>query len=226
MIWKKKFNFHHYQKIRAIGYISDNYFFDHRSWESLNAYISELCFCAKSNIRQFTVPPTKSCMHIITRKVETARRPKDYTSNLNPPPNQATQCKATGSGPQCKATGSGPSYELWGTPIILGPTDNWPGGVLTPNFGRYVPRQSEKLARAPGRAWKWGAPERAWAVLSLKMGGSGTSLSRFELENGGLRNELDPFLAWIWDSPELPGCVWLSRGAENGTLRNCQDASG
>ena len=26
-------------------------------------------------------------------------------------------------------------------------------------------------------------------------GGSGTSLSRFELKNGGLRNELDPFLA-------------------------------
>ena len=26
------------------------------------------------------------------------------------------------------------------------------GGVLTPNFGRYVPRQSEKWARAPERA--------------------------------------------------------------------------
>ena len=26
------------------------------------------------------------------------------------------------------------------------------GGVLTPNFGRYVPRQSEKMARAPERA--------------------------------------------------------------------------
>ena len=54
------------------------------------------------------------------------------------------------------------------------------------------PRQSEKMARAPerapGRAWKWGSPERAWAVLSLKMGGSGTSLSRFERKNAGLRN--------------------------------------
>ena len=61
-----------------------------------------------------------------------------------------------------------------------------------------------------------------------------------ERENGGLRNELEPFwackwgaperawsiLAWKWDSPELPGRVWLTRGAENGTLRNCQDASG
>ena len=80
------------------------------------------------------------------------------------------------------------------------------GGVLTPNFGRYVPRQSEKWARAPertpGRAWKcgaperawavwsWkcGAPERAWAVLSVKMRGSGTSLSRFERENANLWN--------------------------------------
>ena len=31
----------------------------------------------------------------------------------------------------------------------------------------------------PFWAWKWGAPERAWAVLNLKMGGSGTSLIRF-----------------------------------------------
>ena len=59
-----------------------------------------------------------------------------------------------------------------------------------------------------------------------------------ERENGGLRNEFEPFwawkwgalerawsvLAWKWDSPEMPGCVWLTRGAENGTLRNYQDA--
>ena len=74
------------------------------------------------------------------------------------------------------------------------------GGVLTPNFGRYVPQQSEKWARAPerapGRAWKCGAPERAWAVLSLKM--------------CGLWNELDPFWAWKCESLELPGCVWLT----------------
>ena len=43
---------------------------------------------------------------------------------------------------------------------------------------------------------------------SVKMRGSGTNLSRFELENAGLRNELDPF--WVW----------------NASLRNCQDASG
>ena len=71
-----------------------------------------------------------------------------------------------------------------------------PGGgggvVFTPKFGRYVPRQSEKWARAPerapGRAWKSWAPEQAWAVLSLKMRGSGTSLIRFERENVNLRN--------------------------------------
>ena len=40
----------------------------------------------------------------------------------------------------------------------------------------------------PGRAWKWGAPERAWAVLSLEMGGSGTSLIRFSVKNGTLQN--------------------------------------
>ena len=90
--------------------------------------------------------------------------------------------------------------------------------ILTPNFGRYVPRQSEKLARAPerapGRAWKCGAPERAWSVLSLKMRGSGTSLIRFERENANLRNlrngdspweamnglKLKKF--WKWWSPE------------------------
>ena len=65
------------------------------------------------------------------------------------------------------------------------------------------------------------------ASAKWKIGkGFGTSLSRFELENGGLRNELDPFLAWKWDSPELPGRVWLTRGAANGTLRNCHNASG
>ena len=40
----------------------------------------------------------------------------------------------------------------------------------------------------PFWAWKCGAPERAWAVLSLKMRGSGTSLIRFERENDSLRN--------------------------------------
>ena len=48
----------------------------------------------------------------------------------------------------------------------------------------------------PFWAWNCGVPERAWAVLSLKLRGSGTSLSRFELEIAGFRNELDPFWAW------------------------------
>ena len=41
------------------------------------------------------------------------------------------------------------------------------------------------------------------------MWGSGTSLSRFERENAGLRNELGPFWAWKCVSPERP----LTRGA-------------
>ena len=40
----------------------------------------------------------------------------------------------------------------------------------------------------PFWAWKCGAPERAWAILSMKMRGSGTSLIRFERENANLRN--------------------------------------
>ena len=56
-------------------------------------------------------------------------------------------------------------------------------GVLTPNFGRYVPRQSEKWGKGSGTSFR----------SSVKMWGSGTSLSRFELENAGLRNELEPF---------------------------------
>ena len=46
------------KKSRKIWLIYDNYFFDQKSLESLNAYISESCFHAKSNIRQFDVPPT------------------------------------------------------------------------------------------------------------------------------------------------------------------------
>ena len=46
-----------------------------------------------------------------------------------------------------------------------------------------------------GRAWKCGAPERAWAVLSVKL---------------GLRTKLEPFWAWKCGSPELPGRVWLA----------------
>ena len=60
----------------------------------------------------------------------------------------------------------------------------------------------------PFWAWKWGAPERAWSVFSVKMGLSGTARTR-------LANPR----RWKWDSPELPGRVWPTRGAENGTLR-------
>ena len=41
------------------------------------------------------------------------------------------------------------------------------------------------------------------------MRGSGMSLSGFERENAGLRNELEPFWAWKCKSPERP----LTRGA-------------
>ena len=63
-----------------------------------------------------------------------------------------------------------------------------------------VKKMARAPERAPGRAWKWGYV-------------SGTSLSRFELENrgggGGLRNELEPFWAWKCGAPERP----LTRGA-------------
>ena len=61
-----------------------------------------------------------------------------------------------------------------------------------------------------GRAWKCGAPDRAWAALSVKMRVSGPSLSRVERENAGLRTELEPCWAWKCGSPELPGCIWLA----------------
>ena len=63
------------------------------------------------------------------------------------------------------------------------------GGVLTQNFGRHVPRHSHdsvNWARAPD------PPDRA-PHSSVKMRGSGPSLSRFERENAGLRIELEQF---------------------------------
>ena len=57
--------------------------------------------------------------------------------------------------------------------------------------------------------WKMDKGSGTSSRSSVKMWGSGTSLSRFELENAGLRNELDPFWAWKCESPERP----LTRGA-------------
>ena len=66
------------------------------------------------------------------------------------------------------------------------------GGVLAHimvGMGRGKVRNRPGLRnKLHGRAWKCGAPERAWAVLSVKLGGSEPNLSRFERENAGLRN--------------------------------------
>ena len=98
------------------------------------------------------------------------------------------------------------------------------GGVMGPGGGGYSPQILVGMCRGkvkngqglrnelpverenvglrnelePFWAWKCGAPGRAWAVLSVKMRGSGTSL-----------RELDPFWAWTCESPERP----LTRGA-------------
>ena len=47
--------------------------------------------------------------------------------------------------PRCTATHS---FVIWN---VVGPGGGGGGPVLTPNFGRYVLRQSEKWARAPER---------------------------------------------------------------------------
>ena len=78
------------------------------------------------------------------------------------------------------------------------------GGVLTPNFGRYVPRQSDKWARAPGP-------------------GSGTS-SRSSVKNAGLRNELEPFWAWKMRGSGTNWSVLSVKMRLSGTAS--QDASG
>ena len=93
------------------------------------------------------------------------------------------------------------------------------GGGTHPKFGRYVPRQSEKWARAPerapGRAWNCGAPERAWAVLSLKMRGLRNELGPFQRENASLRNYQDAshWLA-LWPAANPRRCRTLCVRAE------------
>ena len=91
------------------------------------------------------------------------------------------------------------------------------GGGLTPKFSRYVPRQIENgpglRTELHGRAWKCGAPYQAWAVLSVKMQGSGPSLSRFERENAGLRNCQDAS-GWHWPAANPGRCRTLCVRAE------------
>ena len=65
--------------------------------------------------------------------------------------------------------------------MSAGPGGGGGGGVLTPNFGIYMCCGKVKMGSGSGTSSR----------SSLKMRGSGTSLSRFELENAGLRNELD-----------------------------------
>ena len=67
----------------------------------------------------------------------------------------------------------------------------------------------------PFWTWNGGAPERAWSVFSMKMGHSG--IARTRLANPR---------RWKWDSPELPGCVWLIRGAAFGLSRPWEAING
>ena len=52
------------------------------------------------------------------------------------------------------------------------------------------------------------------------MWGSGTSLSRFERENAGLRNELEPFWAWKCGAPERAWSVLSVKMRISGTAAN------
>ena len=81
-----------------------------------------------------------------------------------------------------------------------------PGRAAGGGGGGYSPQMLVGMCRGKVKTKKARAPE--------------TSLSLFELENEGLRNELEPFWAWKSYSPELPGRVWrwrsgrlLTRGA-------------
>ena len=57
------------------------------------------------------------------------------------------------------------------------------GGVLTPNFGRYMCRG--KVKNGPGL--------RNELPVERENAGLPNELEPFELENAGLRNELEPF---------------------------------
>ena len=63
------------------------------------------------------------------------------------------------------------SYKLTHANFLSAASGGGGGGGLTPNFGRYVPRQSEKWGAlgASSGAWKWGSPEltlgRVWLAL-------------------------------------------------------------
>ena len=77
-------------------------------------------------------------------------------------------------------------------------------------------------------AAKWKIGKGSWtgsrsSVKMSKMWGSGTSLSRFELENTGLRNELEPFWAW---KMRISGTSLIRFERKNANLRNgCEPAA-
>ena len=63
-------------------------------------------------------------------------------------------------------------------------------------------------------SYKMGKGSGTSSRPSVKMWGSGTSLTRFELENAGLRNELEPFWAWKCGAPERPPTRGAAERAE------------
>ena len=84
------------------------------------------------------------------------------------------------------------------------------GGSLGGGGGGTHPKFLSVCAAAK---WKMGQGLRNELPVERENAGLRNELEPFELENAGLRKELDPFWAWKWESPELPGRVWLTRGA-------------
>ena len=91
---------------------------------------------------------------------------------------------------------------------------NNPGGG---GGGGYSPQILVGMCR--GKV-KMGKGSGTGSRSSVKMWGSGTSLSRFELENAGLRNELEPFWAWKCESPERSWSVLSVKMRISGTAAN------
>ena len=93
-------------------------------------------------------------------------------------------CEAIASEPPPPGGGGGRGY----SPQMI-------GRYMSCSRGKVKNGQGLRNASRSNRAWKCGASERAWVVLSLKMRGSGTSLSHL--------------WAWKCGAPERP----LTRGA-------------